>query len=144
MSRLPKITVDGWDAHGPSYTAHRKLSGFANRRARREGGSPVATFNEQAIGATWDDASAFMSWVDGDDEVWLLNKGHVYELAISVDGQEQILLVDARDAYHAFNAVGGISLIEWGAADIGKLEASAGDDEDDIPSDDGKSADEEE
>lgn len=118
--KLPKITIQQWTDEGPAYTIHRALAGFRNRHQRRardgSGGS------EELVGPHYlaervDGAGTFLTFVQGDDEIWAFKQGHVYEVDIDVDGDPATIHVDAREAHVTHEFKDGVRLVEARALD---------------------------
>lgn len=119
MPRPPKITVQSWGADGPAYTVHHRIAGWRNRAARRAGSGAELVGDHAA--AHVDAPAAFLAIARGDDELWLFNRGHVYELEVLIDGDETRILVDARDDFYQHRFGAEIQLFGHCALDAGEL-----------------------
>lgn len=113
MASHPRITILGWNPKGPAYEVHRSLSGRRNRRLRRQGKEQRITYNEEAAGHSRRSPESFMVFYSAaGGESWAFNKGHVYEVLLSIDGHEQSTLVDARKDYRIEEYRPNIDVIE--------------------------------
>lgn len=137
MSILPKIRIQGWHNDGPVYQVERDLSGRRNRHARRAGLEAFEQIGKPG-GRNLEKPAAHIVAQDDAHELWAFNVGHVYAATQTLDDEEQIVLIDAREDYALHTAGVGVEVLDYRALDEDEIAEL----EDDSPADDESDADE--